>query len=116
MGGERAPWSDLSLRDGVLHARLDPEQAHRLCAGHFPGNPLLPGSTLAGLMAMLAARLLGSNARVAALERCVFRSPVRPDRKITVSARRTGPGRVEAEVRNEGRPAARAWLVFTERA
>jgi 3-hydroxymyristoyl/3-hydroxydecanoyl-(acyl carrier protein) dehydratase len=87
-----------------------PEHARALCEGHFPGDPIVPGAHLAGLMAEVAATL--ARGRLAALERCVFVRRVAPDAPIVVTARRADPARVEADVRTGDTVAARATLRF----
>ena len=97
--------------------------ARRLCAGHFPGDPLLPGAYLAGLMADLAERLIaargGRAAELSEVVRCVFLDRVRPDDEIVVAARldatRGGRTSVETKVLIGERCAARATLRFGAR-
>ncbi len=85
--------------DGVALARL--------CAGHFPGRPIVPGSHLVALM-VEAARLLPGAADVdLSVHRAVFRAPVGPERGLWISARRGRvAGRVDVEVRVGGEGAA----------
>ncbi len=47
-------FAEVTVRDGVARSVVRPAHAAALCAGHFPGDPLLPGSALLGLMAELA--------------------------------------------------------------
>jgi 3-hydroxymyristoyl/3-hydroxydecanoyl-(acyl carrier protein) dehydratase len=84
------------------------EHALALAAGHFPGDPFLPGAYLLELMAALAERV-AAPARVRAIARCAFSRRVRPDTEIVVTARATG-GLVEARLEAGGEPAARATL------
>ena len=79
-----------------------------LCAGHFPGDPIVPGAYLLGLMAELAERLAGGAVREVA--RCLLIAPVRPAQAIVLTARRL-PDVVEVTVDADGRTAARARLV-----
>ena len=101
----------LVIDGGGAQARVRRAHARALCAGHFPGDPFVPGAYLAGLMAELAGRLLRGRplARVA---RCAFRRRVTPDGPILVVARRAPRGRVEAQVHAAGACAARATFVF----
>jgi 3-hydroxymyristoyl/3-hydroxydecanoyl-(acyl carrier protein) dehydratase len=87
-----------------------PEHALALCEGHFPGDPIVPGAYLAGLMAEVAATL--ARGRLAALERCAFVRRVVPDAPIVVIARAAGSGLIDAEVRTGDATAARATLRF----
>jgi hypothetical protein len=82
------------------------EHALALAAGHFPGDPFLPGAYLVELMAALAERV-AAPARVRAIARCAFSRRVRPDTEIVVTARAAG-GLVEARLEAGGEPAARA--------
>jgi len=84
----------------------------RLCAGHFPGDPLVPGAYLAELMAAAAATLVGATAAPARLARVAFHAPVRPADDVVVRARRAGGGAVVAGVWVGARRAAEAVLHF----
>ena len=81
------------------------------CAGHFPGDPFLPGAYLAGLMAELGGRLLRGRP-LTRIVRSAFRTRVTPHGDILVVARRAPRGRVEAEVHAGGACAARATFIF----
>jgi 3-hydroxymyristoyl/3-hydroxydecanoyl-(acyl carrier protein) dehydratase len=105
----------LAVDGRSAQARVRRAHARALCAGHFPGDPFLPGAYLAGLMAELGGRLLRGRP-LARVVRCAFRDRVTPGGDIVVRARRVPGGRVEAEVHAAGRCAARATLVFGRRA
>ena len=107
-----AAFAALTIGDGVARGVVRRAHALRLCEGHFPGEPIVPGAQLAGLMAELAAALVAPTAALAALERCVFTARVTPEDEIVVSARRVAATRVDAEVRRRGASAARATLRF----
>ena len=79
-----------------LTATVPVQVLERLCLGHFPGAPVVPGAYLLGLLLDLA-RLVDASATV--VERCVFRSQVVPTTPVTLAARRDVRGRVIAEVR-----------------
>jgi len=104
------PFAEIELADGVARGRVQPAYARALCAGHFPGDPLLPGAYLAALMADLASRLR-DGAPLRELVRCAFHRRVRPDDDIVVTARLAG-ATVYAEVQVAGACAARATLRF----
>jgi 3-hydroxymyristoyl/3-hydroxydecanoyl-(acyl carrier protein) dehydratase len=97
-------------------ARVRPAVARALCAGHFPGDPLLPGAALLALMAELGATLGNTRARLVAVERSVFRRRVGPDSDLIVGARRRraadGGFGVHATVSSEHQLAAWALLRF----
>ena len=102
----------VTIEDGSARGVVRRAHARRLCAGHFPGDPIVPGAYLAELMADLAARLIASPAALATLERCVFLVRVTPEDEIVVTARRMSGTRAEAEVHRRGVCAARATLRF----
>lgn len=107
------PFVDVTI--GATTARATVRRAHaaRLCAGHFPDDPLLPGALMAGMLAELGARLLGGRVVLASVVRCVFRRRVRPDDDIVLLATRTpATDTVEAEVRIRDGTAAVATLRF----
>jgi 3-hydroxymyristoyl/3-hydroxydecanoyl-(acyl carrier protein) dehydratase len=79
-----------------------------LCAGHFPGDPIVPGAYLLGVMAELAERL--TDGPVHAVTRCLLMAPVRPGQAVVMTARRVPDG-VEVVVDADGRTAARARVV-----
>jgi 3-hydroxymyristoyl/3-hydroxydecanoyl-(acyl carrier protein) dehydratase len=106
----QAAFAEAHLLDGGVSAVVEREYARALCAGHFPGDPVLPGAYLAALMADLAGRL--AREPLAEVVRCVFRVRVRPDDEIVVAAWLAPAGSVEAEVRVRGACAARATLRF----
>jgi 3-hydroxymyristoyl/3-hydroxydecanoyl-(acyl carrier protein) dehydratase len=113
-GAVRA-FEGLVIDERSAQARVRRAHARALCAGHFPGDPFLPGAYLAGLMAELGGRLFRGRP-LARVVRCAFRRPVTPEGEIVVRARRAPGGRVEAEVHAAGACAARATLVFGRRA
>lgn len=104
-------FDELTVSDEVAAGVVRADHAERLCAGHFPGDPLVPGASLARLMAALASRLVGGG-EPRALVRCAFHARVTPAQRILVSARRTADAEVDAEVRVAGRRAARATFRF----
>jgi 3-hydroxymyristoyl/3-hydroxydecanoyl-(acyl carrier protein) dehydratase len=108
-------FSERSGNATTASARVRPSVARALCAGHFPGEPLLPGAALVALMAELGATLVNPRARLVAVERSVFRRRVGPARDLIIGARRTraasGFG-VHATVSSEDALAAWALLRF----
>ena len=108
----------VAFTGAVARARVRRTHAEQLCAGHFPGDPIVPGASLTGLMADVAACVVatrGESAQLLEVVRCVFLSPVRPDDEITVSARARDGTRIDAEVHSGVRCAARATLRFGPR-
>jgi 3-hydroxymyristoyl/3-hydroxydecanoyl-(acyl carrier protein) dehydratase len=107
-----APFTTVTLDAGTARATVSPAHALRLCAGHFPDDPLLPGAYLVELMADLAARLLRVDVPPSEIRRCVFHARVRPTGAIALTARRAGAATVDVEVSVDGTHAARARLSF----
>lgn len=105
------PFAEVTVRDGTARSVVRREHAEALCAGHFPGDPLLPGSALLGLMAALGAHVV-PGARLVAVDRCTFRTRVRPHARIVVRAARNTADRVTATLHADGVAAARASLRF----
>jgi hypothetical protein len=101
----------VAVRDGVARATVGPDVLLVLCEGHFPGEPLVPGARLAGLMADVAAALVPGR-RLVEVERAVFVARVTPHVPIAITARCEGTSRVAAVVELNGAPAARATLRF----
>lgn len=117
--GAAAPFAELAVTATAARGVLCRTHARALCRGHFPGDPFLPGAYVAGLMADVAAALLrahGPTRALAEVVRCTFHRPLRPD--ATIEIRAAGPlpvpagVTVDAEVRADGRLAARARLRF----
>jgi 3-hydroxymyristoyl/3-hydroxydecanoyl-(acyl carrier protein) dehydratase len=102
---------DATVDAGSARAVVAPEHAVALCAGHFPGDPVVPGASLAALAAEVAAELVAP-AALAEVERCLFLRPVKPADEIVVSARALSGTRVDAEIRAGGVPAVRARFRF----
>lgn len=103
----------LAIAGDRATARVARAHVERLCAGHFPGDPFVPGAYLVELMAEVAGALHGGAGRAPRLvERAAFHRPVRPDAALTVHARRCGADGAEAEVQVDGRRAATARVRF----
>ena len=110
------PFVDLVVTATNARATVRRAHAARLCDGHFPNDPLLPGAFIAALLADLGAQLVGTSespAPLAEVVRCVFRRRVRPDDDIVlVATRGHRPLLVNAEVQAGGIVAAVATLRF----
>jgi 3-hydroxymyristoyl/3-hydroxydecanoyl-(acyl carrier protein) dehydratase len=119
-----SPFEEVDLAEGRVHAVVRPAHAEMLCEGHFPGDPLVPGAYLAGLMADAAALLLsrspgGGGFALRQIESCAFARPVRPSARIDIEAS-LAPGDaadrcIEARVLTGDGCAARAILRFGRR-
>ena len=102
------PFAQVAIEGDTGHGIVCREHAVALTAGHFPGDPFLPGAYLVELMAALAERV-AAPARMRAIVCCAFMRRVRPDGEIVVTARAAGT-LVEARLEAGGEPAARATL------
>jgi len=95
----------------AARAVVDPAVARRLCDGHFPGNPIVPGSAITGLMVDLARRLAGAD-RAWTVEQAGFVAPLRAAPAIELDATAVGDDAVRVTVRQGGRRAARGVVRF----
>jgi len=102
------PFARVAIAGDTGRGVVRHEHAVALSAGHFPGDPFLPGAYLVELMAALAERV-AAPARVSGIVRCAFAHRVRPDTEIVVTARASG-GLVEARLEAGGERAAHATL------
>jgi 3-hydroxymyristoyl/3-hydroxydecanoyl-(acyl carrier protein) dehydratase len=103
--------ADVVVGTDRARARVRPEHAAAACEGHFPGDPIVPGSALVALMAELAAMLVGT-AHLAAVESCTFRRRIHPDAAIVVAAERVDATHVEVRIEAGGALAAAARLRY----
>jgi len=101
---------------GVARSIVPRSRLDRLCAGHFPDDPIVPGAHIAGLLAEVAALAAGPGARLAEIERCTFLAPLRPSDDVMLIATRATPSStgtvVEAEVQAAGECVARGRVRF----
>ena len=114
----------LELEAGVMaRARFRVDEELPLLAGHFPGNPILPGVVIVEALAQtgaLAAAAMpdakGKLALFAGIDRARFRRVVRPGDTLeleTTVTRQRGPiGEAEGEARVDGDRACDAKLRF----
>ncbi len=95
---------------GDATARPQAALLEALCAGHFPGDPIVPGAWLLALV-VRTARPLGPDGVMPVVKRCRFRAPVRPSDEVVVrvSARAGG---ADAVVERAGAQALVAGLEF----
>lgn len=86
---------------------------HPVFAGHFPGQPMVPGVMLldAALQAAGEADAHGAagNCQITAAK---FLSPVLPGETLTIACTHTGPGRSRFEIRGAGRAVASGSFIF----
>jgi 3-hydroxymyristoyl/3-hydroxydecanoyl-(acyl carrier protein) dehydratase len=62
------------------------------CAGHFPGNPVVPGVLQLILVEQFLGARIGDDVAVSAVPRARFRRPVVPGDVLGISARSSGTG------------------------
>ncbi len=122
-------------KEGIVTEASIPEE---MCQGHFPGNPIVPGSLLAEAMSQAVA-ILGSRRvfpnelsslefRLRGYKVIRFWGEVRPGEMITVSAKKPKPrqlkilrgnkgfdGKFEAEVHQNGKRVAWGIIVGVAR-
>jgi 3-hydroxymyristoyl/3-hydroxydecanoyl-(acyl carrier protein) dehydratase len=60
-------------------------------AGHFPGQPIVPGVYLIEAVRLAAERTLGRPVRIRAIGDAKFSAPVRPGEEVTVELTLSGP-------------------------
>ncbi len=102
------PFARVAIEGGTARGVVHREHAVALSAGHFPGDPFLPGAYLVELMAALAERV-AAPARVGPSVRCAVARRVRPDTEIVVTTRAEG-ALIEAKLEAGGERAAHATL------
>jgi 3-hydroxyacyl-[acyl-carrier-protein] dehydratase len=108
----------------VASKRIDPREP--FFAGHFPGDPILPGVFLveaaaqtAGIMMGASGTAPGAQKRLAAVNQFKFLKPVRPDAVVDVETRllveREGMAGVSAVVTVAGEIVATGQLTVVSR-
>jgi hypothetical protein len=105
-----ASFVDVARTATGVTGRVRTARARALCAGHFPGEPLLPGAALVALMAELSAVLAGQGQPPVAVDRAVFRHRVSPGQPLRRDGRH-----MHATITSGGRVAAWASLRFASR-
>lgn len=83
----------MSLRNSLYHIIAQDEQsftirfdaAHQVFAGHFPGQPIVPGACLIQIAEELASIQAGRTVHFTSLKNLKFRQPVTPDNEVTVT-------------------------------
>lgn len=105
--------------DGGARAVVPQPRLLALCAGHFPGDPIVPGAYVAGLLADVSARALGASSparRLIEVERCTFLAPLRPVGDAVATATPPEPAdggmSVTAEIHQDGVCVARGRFRF----
>lgn len=88
---------------------IEVDPAHPALAGHFPGNPVLPGVVVLDQVACAAEAWLGRPLMIAGLPQVKFVAPLLPGHRARIRLRHE-PGRIDFEVDREGTTVARGVL------
>jgi len=89
--------------------------AHPMFAGHFPGNPIVPGAYLLALVERKAndwLRARGEQARVSGVSAVKFVRPLRPDEVCEISFAPPADGTMRFRLQVSGAPCAGGTLVL----
>ncbi|MFY9314714.1 MAG: AMP-binding protein [Burkholderiales bacterium] len=76
-------------------------ESHPALAGHFPGDPIVPGAWLLALVERAARQRFGDDFRVLAIPAASFRAPLRPQEAFRILLEQRAPDRVAFRI--EGR-------------
>lgn len=84
-------------------------------AGHFPGDPILPGIAQLGMVREIAGRALGDHARLSGFSRIKFKKIIRPGDglTITLTCRTDLPGMVAFRIESGADIACSGTLTLT---
>lgn len=74
-----------------VRVRINKEVLLDMCKGHFPGQPIVPGAHLLGLMVDLAEHWVGRPGALT-VHRAIFRGMVLPTEAIEIEVRGTARG------------------------
>lgn len=86
---------------------------HPALAGHFPGNPIVPGVVILDEV-IAAIGEVWPDCRVVAVASAKFMSPLRPDQTITIAATKAFNGTVRFSCKHEGRIVAQGVFEISE--
>lgn len=75
--------------------------SHPALAGHFPGNPVVPGAWLLTLVERAVRQQFGDGLHVLGMPEVSFRSPLRPEDRFRIVIDRIAPDRVGFRIEGE---------------
>ena len=116
-GGER--WHAIgpleTLAPGEWRAAVRVPAESDWFAGHFPGDPILPGIAQLGMVREIAGRALGDHARLSGFSRIKFKKIIRPGDglTITLTCRTDLPGMVAFRIESGADIACSGTLTLT---
>ena len=86
--------------------------SHPALAGHFPGNPLVPGAWLLALVERAARLQFGDGLQLLGMPDASFRSPLRPDDRFRIVLERLEQDRVAFRIEGEAALVAEGTLLL----
>lgn len=84
-------------------------------AGHFPGNPLVPGVVILQYVIEEIARQLGKDVSPGQIQKAKFLSPLRPGEPMTIELDVSAPAAVRFNCRAGERPIAAGVMILRGR-
>lgn len=75
---------------------------HPALAGHFPGNPIVPGVVILDEVAHALPRFLGEQITIVGFPTVKFIAPLAPEQEFSVAFTRKGENQVSFEVSAQG--------------
>ncbi len=77
-------------KDHVLTAVVEVPSGSDWFAGHFPGNPILPGIAQMGMVVELMGQTMGTGLKLEGFKRVRFKQLIKPDTMISVLVKPQG--------------------------